>query len=69
VVGAVNINLEGPDFADRIAELDVEEPYLVYCQSGRRSALAAEQMAEAGINDIADAGGIVELAQAGAPVE
>jgi rhodanese-related sulfurtransferase len=69
VVGAVNINLEGPDFADRIAELDVEEPYLVYCRSGNRSALAAAQMAEAGIKDIADAGGLVGLAQAGAPVE
>lgn len=69
VVGAVNINLDGPDFADRIAELDADKPYLVYCQSGRRSALAAGQMAEAGIKDIADAGGIVELARAGAPVE
>ena len=69
VVGAVNINLEGPDFADRIAELDAEKPYLVYCRTGNRSAVAAEQMAEAGIKDIADAGGLVELARAGAPVE
>ena len=69
VVGALNINLEGADFADRIAELDPEKPYLVYCRSGNRSAVAAEQMAEAGIKDIADAGGLVELAQAGAPVE
>jgi rhodanese-related sulfurtransferase len=69
VVGAVNINVEAPDFADRIAELDTDKPYLVYCRTGNRSAVAAEQMAEAGIKDIADAGGLVELARAGAPVE
>ncbi len=69
VVGALNIDVEGPDFADRIAELDPDEPFLVYCQSGRRSALAAEQMAEAGIADIADAGGLADLARAGAAVE
>lgn len=69
VVGAMNIDVEGSDFADRIAELDPDEPYLVYCRSGNRSALAAEQMAEAGIVDIADAGGLADLARAGAPVE
>ncbi len=69
VVGAMNIDVEGPDFADRIAELDPDEPYLVYCRSGNRSALAAEQMAEADIVDIADAGGLADLARAGAPVE
>ena len=69
VVGAANIDVEGADFADRIAELDASEPYMVYCRSGRRSALAAEQMAEAGIEDIADAGGLADLARAGAPIE
>ncbi len=69
VVGAINIDVEAADFGERIAELDPDQPYMVYCQSGRRSALAASQMAEAGIKDIADAGGIVDLARAGAPVE
>lgn len=69
VVGAVNINVDGADFESRIAELDTEEPYLVYCRSGNRSARAAEQMEAAGIADIADAGGLADLAAAGAPVE
>lgn len=69
VVGAININLEGSDFADRIAELDPDKPYLVYCHSGNRSATAAKQMAEAGIKDIADGGGLVDLAREDAPVE
>ena len=69
VVGAVNIDVDGADFEDRIAELDPDEPYLVYCRSGRRSDIAAQQMEAIGIKDIADAGGHPDLARAGAPVE
>ena len=69
VVGAVNINVDGADFGDRIEELDPDEPYLVYCRSGNRSARAAELREQAGIKDIADAGGLADLARAGAPVE
>jgi len=69
IVGAVLIDVNGADFADQIAELDVDEPYLVYCRSGNRSANAASQMEDIGIKDIADAGGLADLASAGAPVE
>ncbi len=69
IVGAVNINVDGSEFESRIAELDPDEPYLVYCYSGNRSARAADQMEAAGIQDIADAGGLADLAAAGAPVE
>ncbi len=69
VVGALNIDVNGADFSDRIAELDVDEPYLVYCRSGNRSAQAAAEMEDAGIKDIADGGGLADLAVAGAPVE
>ena len=69
LVGAINIDVNGADFADRIAELDPEEPYLVYCRSGNRSAQAASQMEDIDIEDIADAGGLADLAAAGAPVE
>ena len=69
VVGAINIDVEAADFGDRIAELDPNEPYVVYCRSGRRSDLAAQQMAAAGFSDITDAGGLADLARAGAPVE
>ena len=69
VVGAVNIDVEAPDFAARIAELDPDEPYLVYCRTGRRSDLAAQQMAAAGFSDITDGAGLADLARAGAPVE
>jgi rhodanese-related sulfurtransferase len=69
VVGALNIDVNGVDFSDQIADLDPEQPYLVYCRSGNRSATAAAAMEDAGIKDIADAGGLADLARAGAPVE
>lgn len=69
VVGAINMDVESADFADQIAELDPEGSYIVYCRSGRRSALAADQMATVGFTHIVDAGGLADLARAGAPVE
>lgn len=69
IVGALNINVEDAAFDSQIAELDKDAPYLLYCRSGRRSALAAEKMSQAGFTDIIDAGGFLALADAGAPVE
>jgi phage shock protein E len=69
VVGAINIDVEASDFGTKISALDPEDPYLVYCRSGRRSALAADTMADAGFTDIVDAGGLEPLADAGAPIE
>jgi phage shock protein E len=69
IVGALNIPVEASDFGVRISQLDPTEPYLVYCRTGRRSAIAADIMAEAGFTDVADAGGLDQLAQAGAPIE
>jgi phage shock protein E len=69
IVSAINIDVEAQDFGERIGELDPTKPYLVYCRSGRRSDLAAQQMAAAGFTDITDAAGLADLARAGAPVE
>jgi phage shock protein E len=69
VAGAVNIDVEAADFGDQIAELDHKAPYMVYCRSGNRSAIAAKQMADAGFTDVADAGGLSDLVAAGAPTE
>jgi rhodanese-related sulfurtransferase len=69
VAGALNIDVEAGDFAEKIATLDKEAPYLLYCRSGRRSAIAAEEMAKAGFTDIVDGGGMADLVAAGAPTE
>lgn len=69
LAGARNIDVEGGDFAAGIASLDKAGAYLVYCHSGRRSAIAAEQMASAGFKDIVDGGGMDALIAAGAKTE
>lgn len=69
VAGAVNISVEASDFATRIGELDRDGRYVVYCRSGRRSAIAAQQMKSAGFTDVADAGGLDALTAAGIATE
>lgn len=69
LAGAQNIDVEAADFATRIAALDKGAAYLVYCRSGRRSAIAADEMAKAGFTNIVDGGGMDELVAAGAPTE
>lgn len=68
VAGALNIDLQAGDFRDRIAELDRDGRYLLYCRSGNRSAQAATIMSELGFTDVVDAGGFDALVAAGAPV-
>lgn len=68
VDGAENIDVSSPDFEDLVADLDKDEEYVVYCQSGNRSAQAADKMADLGFTELVDAGGIVELQGAGAPL-
>lgn len=57
VANAINIDAESSIFANQIAELDPEGVYLVYCRSGRRSAIAAQAMSEAGLT-VLDGGGL-----------
>jgi rhodanese-related sulfurtransferase len=69
IAGAQNIDVEAADFGSRIASLDTKAPYLVYCHSGRRSGIAAAQMAAAGFTDIVDGGAMADLVAAGAKTQ
>jgi len=69
LAGARNIDVEAADFASKISSLDEGAPYLVYCHSGRRSAMAAAQMAAAGFRDIVDGGAMADWVGAGAPTQ
>ena len=69
IAGAQNIDVEAADFATRIASLDKAGKYLVYCHSGRRSGIAAQQMASAGFKYIVDGGALAALLAAGAPAQ
>ncbi|GAB3247618.1 hypothetical protein GCM10027425_03540 [Alteromonas gracilis] len=67
--GAVNVDVSAPDFGQRIADLDPEAAYAVYCRSGSRSAEALRLMQEAGFDDVAHLdGGITEWQASGGEV-
>ena len=69
IQGAVNYNVEGPDFANQIAALDPNGIYAVYCQSGNRSQPAVAQMSSAGLENIYELdSGISGWESAGFPV-
>ena len=56
IPGAVNIDIDGEEFAAKIAELDKSRPVAVYCRGGRRSKEAAEHMVSCGleVTELAD---------------
>ena len=67
--GAVNMNVESPDFANRISSLNRDATYEVYCHSGRRSTLASDQMSGAGFGTVYNLdGGIADLQAAGGQI-
>ena len=66
---AVNVDVQSPDFATEIATLDRDAAYAVYCQSGNRSGVAAEEMVATGFTDVAHLdGGIVDWQSAGGEI-
>jgi rhodanese-related sulfurtransferase len=65
----VNIDVESGSFGTEIAALPTDTTYAVYCRSGRRSAIAADQMAAAGFTSVVNlSGGVTDLQAAGAPI-
>lgn len=67
--GAIMVDFYEPDFADQLATLDRDVPYLLYCRSGNRSGQASTIMQELGFTDVVDVdGGITAWYEAGRPV-
>lgn len=52
IEGAIQINVMDPSFQQKIASLDKDKTYLVYCRSGRRSVTACNTMADAGFSKL-----------------
>ena len=52
IEGALNIDVEGMTFESEIKQLDNSKTYAIYCQSGRRSRIAAETMTNAGFTNL-----------------
>jgi rhodanese-related sulfurtransferase len=66
---AVNLDIYEPSFADDIAALDRDVPYVVYCRSGNRSAQATSLMADLEFRSVIDVdGGVVAWEEAGLPL-
>lgn len=69
VKDAVNLDVEASTFNGKIAMLDKDATYVVYCHSGRRSGIATTAMAQAGFTRVYNlAGGLTDLQAAGATV-
>ncbi len=67
--GAVLVDFYAADFAEQLAALDTDVPYLVYCRSGNRSGQALGVMEQIGFTSAVDVdGGIVAWTDAGLPV-
>ena len=68
--GSENIDFYEPDFADRLAELDPDGTYVVYCRSGNRSGQALEIFRDLGFNEVYEIdGGIINWYDSGYPVD
>ncbi|NND75776.1 MAG: rhodanese-like domain-containing protein [Ilumatobacter sp.] len=67
--GAVMIDFYRADFADELAKLDPDVPYVLYCRSGNRSGQTAAMMDQLGFESVQDVdGGILAWQQAGLPL-
>jgi phage shock protein E len=67
--GAVLIDFYDADFAEQLAALDPDVPYLVICRSGNRSGQTLGIMEQLGFASAADVdGGIIAWAGAGLPL-
>lgn len=56
--GAVNIDIQSPDFAAQVMELDKDGEYFIYCRSGNRSGQAISQMDKMGFTDMTNGGSV-----------
>lgn len=64
--GAVNMDVESPDFTTQAASLDPQGTYAIYCHSGNRSKAAMNYLANNGFTSMFDlSGGIAAWEDAG----
>ncbi|MEX0847319.1 MAG: rhodanese-like domain-containing protein [Ilumatobacteraceae bacterium] len=62
--GALNHNVEDGTLEAALVGLDADDEYIVYCRSGRRSAIAVELMRSKGFDTVTDLGSIDAAAAA-----
>lgn len=67
IAGAVNIPVDA--LASRLSEVPSDQPVVVYCRSGNRSAQASNILAQAGYTAVYDLGGIITWTAQGYPIQ
>ncbi|MDA0242459.1 MAG: rhodanese-like domain-containing protein [Chloroflexi bacterium] len=67
IAGAINIPVD--EVSQRLAEFPTDQPVVLYCRSGNRSAQAASILTSAGYNNLYDLGGIIDWQAQGLPVQ
>jgi len=50
--GAINIDIQSAEFADKIGSLDHSANYVIYCRSGNRAGKAIEYMKSSGFTGV-----------------
>ncbi|MBV6642249.1 MAG: rhodanese-like domain-containing protein [Cyclobacteriaceae bacterium] len=67
--GAVHMDINSPDFAEKASKLEKDKTYYVYCLSGGRSSSAASYFKEIGIENVVNLdGGIRGWQNSGLPL-
>ena len=70
LAGAINVDYYASDFESQLRELDLTAPYVMYCNSGNRSANALPLMDSIGFDEVYELdGGIQAWFSAGNPIE
>lgn len=57
IVGAKNLDFYDNDFENKLKDMDLEAPVMLYCRSGGRSGEAAAMMKELGFKQVYDLNG------------
>ena len=60
IAGAINIDYYAADFEDRLRELDISVPYVMYCNSGNRSSNALPLMDSIGFEEVYELDGGIQ---------
>jgi rhodanese-related sulfurtransferase len=70
IPGAMNIDVNSPEFDKKVGELDKNKTYLVHCAAGTRSARACKKLERIGFKNLFDLHpGFNGWEEAGKPVE
>ena len=70
IANAINIDFKSSSFEEEIKKLDTLKPIVIYCRSGRRSAMSTKILDKVGFDEIYDLkGGVLNWTKQGKALE